>query len=44
MSKTRKERARLRLKAVDDVISTLDNSGVQTHNLVRQPTGVVAPS
>ncbi len=34
MSKTRKERARLRLKAVDDVISTLDNSGVQTHSLV----------
>ncbi|KAL8284300.1 hypothetical protein RQP46_005049 [Phenoliferia psychrophenolica] len=28
MSKTRKMRARLRLKAVDDVIATLDQSGV----------------
>lgn len=35
MSKTRKMRARLRLKAVDDVIATVEASGVQTHSLVR---------
>lgn len=35
MSKTRKFRTRLRLKAVDDVISTVQNSGVSTHSLVR---------
>lgn len=34
MSKTRKMRARLRLKAVDDVIATVEASGVQTHSLV----------
>ncbi|KWU41720.1 60s ribosomal protein l31 [Rhodotorula sp. JG-1b] len=33
MSKTRKMRQRLRLKAVDDVISTLRASGVQTQSL-----------
>ena len=37
MSKTRKMRQRLRLKAVDDVISTLRASGVQTQSLVRLP-------
>lgn len=35
MSKTRKMRARLRLKAVDDVIATLDSSGVTCAALVR---------
>jgi hypothetical protein len=35
MSKTRKMRQRLRLKAVDDVISTLRATGVQTQSLVR---------
>ncbi|TNY23608.1 60s ribosomal protein l31 [Rhodotorula diobovata] len=33
MSKTRKMRQRLRLKAVDDVISAVQASGVQTHSL-----------
>ncbi|GAA6051860.1 hypothetical protein JCM3770_005502 [Rhodotorula araucariae] len=33
LSKTRKMRQRLRLKAVDDVISTVRSSGVQTHSL-----------
>ncbi|GAA5882234.1 hypothetical protein JCM5296_004255 [Sporobolomyces johnsonii] len=34
MSKTRKMRQRLRLKAVDDVISTVRASGVETHSLL----------
>ncbi|GAA5938240.1 hypothetical protein JCM3775_002925 [Rhodotorula graminis] len=33
LSKTRKMRQRLRLKAVDDIIATVRASGVQTHSL-----------
>lgn len=35
MSKTRKMRTRTRLAGVDDVILTLENSGIQTASLVR---------
>lgn len=35
MSKTRKMRQRLRLKAVDHVVDTLRASGIQSHSLVR---------
>lgn len=34
MSKTRKMRTRTRLQGVDNVISTLESSGIQTHSLV----------
>lgn len=43
MSKTRKMRARLRLKAVDDVIATLDSSGVTCTALVR-PLAAARPT
>ena len=42
LSKTRKMRQRLRLKAVDDVLATVEASGVQTHSLVRPPARPLA--
>ncbi|GAA6003181.1 hypothetical protein JCM10207_001789 [Rhodosporidiobolus poonsookiae] len=48
LSKTRKMRQRLRLKAVDDVIATIEASGVQTaslsHSLSSLPSEPSMPS
>lgn len=43
MSKTRKMRARLRLKGVDSVIAAVESSGVSCHALVRPPRFALSP-